>query len=231
MIFTSALSSIEKIFHEKYILSSTIQHRGERGRQREGGLSAFLKENLPLAYGVATGEIVSFKGSEISPQCDVIIYDHLRMPILGRAESVQQIPIEAVYGVIECKSILDTAALRDAQEKFRKIRELPRCSPKTKLRKGMRRGPFYCLFGYRRQASVETCIKFVESSSVNQDIILLSLDSGCVVYLGGVPGWAYLTQPEKNMYHSLAIFYVVLLQSLKDTDLGNPSFLEMLGPV
>lgn len=190
-----------------------------------------MKENLPLAYGVATGEIISFKGADVSPQCDVIIYDQLRMPILGRSESVQQIPLEAVYGIIECKSILDKAALNDAQEKFSKIRELSRCPSETKLLKGMRRGPLYCLFGYRRKASPEACVHFIKSSSINQDTILLSLDSGCVMYLGDVPVWAYLTDPNKNMYRTLAVFYVVLLQSLRDTDLGNPSLLEMFGPV
>lgn len=126
MIYTSALSRIEKIIHEKYELSATIRHRGERGRQRENGLLVFLRENLPTAYGVATGEIFSFKGSLVSPQCDIIIYDQQRMPILGRSEAIQQIPLEAVYGVIECKSILDKAALKDANKKFSKIRALPR---------------------------------------------------------------------------------------------------------
>jgi hypothetical protein len=62
MLFSSALPSIEKILHEKYVLFSSIKHRGERGRQREAGLSDFLEEHLPQAYGIGTGEIVSFRG-------------------------------------------------------------------------------------------------------------------------------------------------------------------------
>jgi len=231
MLFSSALASIEKILHEKYVLSSSIKHRGERGRQREAGLSDFLGEHLPGAYGVGTGEIVSFSGAEVSPQCDVIIYDRLRMPILGRSELVQQVPMEAVYSVIECKSTIDATALSNTQTKFSKIRGLPCSPPRTRLRKGMRRGPLYCLFGYKREASPQTCIDFIKASSINQDTILLSLDSGCVAYLGDVPVWAYMTDPDKNMYRTLAVFYLVLLQSLRNTDLGNPSFLDMLGPV
>jgi hypothetical protein len=60
MIYTSSLSRIEKIIHEKYELSATIRHRGERGRQRENGFLVFLRENLPISYGVTTGEIFSF---------------------------------------------------------------------------------------------------------------------------------------------------------------------------
>ena len=141
MIYNLALMSIQKTIHEEYELSTSIRHRGERGRQRENGLLVFLRENLPMAYGVATGEIIPFQGAVASPQCDIIIYDQLRMPILGRSKAVQQVPLEAVYVVIECKSVLNKAALKDAETKFSKIQALPRCPLKTKLKKGMSRGP------------------------------------------------------------------------------------------
>jgi hypothetical protein len=229
MIYTSALSRIEKIIHEKYELSATIRHRGERGRQRENGLLLFLRENLPVAYGVATGEIFSFKGSLVSPQCDIIIYDQQRMPILGRSEAIQQVPLEAVYGVIECRSILNKAALKDAHDKFAKIRLLPRCPSKTKLKKGTSRGPTYILFGYQLKTSIQSCLNFMESEETD-DITVLALNSGCGIWVNSRdhPLWLEGTAVEQNSYETLAIFYVTLLETLRSIDLGEPSFIKML---
>jgi hypothetical protein len=105
-----------------------LNHRGERGRQREDNLRKFLSDHLPAAYGVATGEILPYKGNKLSPQCDIIIYDRLRMRIFGKNDAVQQIPLEAVYAVIEVKSELNSTALADMRKKVHFIRKMPRCS-------------------------------------------------------------------------------------------------------
>jgi hypothetical protein len=229
MIYTSALSGIEKIIHERYDLATTIRHRGERGRQRENGLLVFLRENLPMAYGVATGEIIPFKGSLVSPQCDIIIYDQLRMPILGRSEAIQQVPLEAVYGVIECKSVLNKAALKDAEEKFAQIRMLPRCPSKTRLRKGMQRGPIYILFGYRLKTSIQSCVDFMASDK-SENSLVTALNSGCGIWIVGRnrPVWLQGTNVEQNFYGTLSLFYMLLLESLSEIDLGKPLFRDIL---
>jgi hypothetical protein len=94
MIFAANLANYEKLLQQKYEVSSSIWHKGERGRQRENGLMMFLRETLPAAYGVASGEIMPFKGKKPSPQCDIIVYDKLRTPVFGRNQAVQQIPFE-----------------------------------------------------------------------------------------------------------------------------------------
>src|SRR4051812_14903543 len=106
-------------FHPRFVIR-------ERGRQRENGLLIFLRENLPAAYGVATGEGIPYRGPTASPQCDIIIYDQLGLPILGRADAVQQVPFEAVYAVIECKSQNDGKALKDTQRQIQLKRPLRR---------------------------------------------------------------------------------------------------------
>src|SRR5436190_20927616 len=113
MIFSKYLAEYEKLLQSKYTISGTIRHKGERGRQRENGLLMFLRETLPAAYGVATGEIIPWIGKDPSPQCDIIIYDRLRMPIFGASEAVQQVPLEGVYAVIESKSVIDSKAIAD----------------------------------------------------------------------------------------------------------------------
>jgi hypothetical protein len=87
-------------------------------------VASFLRENLPAAYCVATGELFSFHSETVSSQCDVIVYDDQRTPIFGRGAAVQQVPIEGTYVVIEVRSIIDTAALRDTARKFKVIRDL-----------------------------------------------------------------------------------------------------------
>ncbi len=139
MIFAANLANYEKLLQQKYEVSSSIWHKGERGRQRENGLMMFLRETLPAAYGVASGEIMPFMGKKPSPQCDIIVYDRLRTPVFGRNQAVQQIPLEGVYAVIEVKSSIDAKAISDAKRKFARIKELPRCRNRVPLKKGFRR--------------------------------------------------------------------------------------------
>ncbi len=226
------LTNLEKLLHTKYEISSTIKHKGEKGRQRENGLAQFLRENLPEAYGVATGEIITFVDDSISPQCDVIIYDRLRMPIFGKLDAVQQIPIEGVYAIIETKSVLDTNALNDAARKFNKIRALPKGDPRIPLEEGKERGPHFFLFGYKMDTSPGSCTKFIQENHHNQDLMVVSLDHGCSLWVVDEKNasivWLRATSEERSFYHTLAFFFVTLLESLREIDLGNPSFKDML---
>lgn len=152
------------------------------------------------------------------------------MPILGRSDPIQQVPLEAVYMVIECKSILNKAALKDAEGKFAKIRTLPRCPSKTRLKKGMSRGPGYILFGYRLKTSVQSCLDFMGPYKSKKDVAVVALNSGCGVWIGrrNKPIWFHGTVTDQNVYETLAFLYVTLLQNLQNTDLGEPNFIEML---
>lgn len=229
MIFTHTFAKYEKLLHQKYEVSSTIRHRGERGRQREHGLLTFLRDNLPKAYGVATGEVIPYLGPTPSPQCDIIIYDHLRMPVLGAGDSVQQVPLEAVYGVIECKSLIDQKALDDTGRKIRAIRELSRCPSKRPLKKKMDPGPFYILFGYRLKSSSKQCTNFMAAESKNRDVDVIALNKGCGLWLEKIdrPIWLNTTEEKSGYHETLIFFFINLLERLRSVDLGEPSILEM----
>ena len=129
VIHERILGALQKELQNKYLVSSSIRHKGERGRSREHGVSSFLRENLPTAYGVATGELFSFYADGISPQCDVIVYDELRSPIFGRGAAVQRVPIEGALAVVEVRSVIDSAALRDTSRKIKRLFHRPRPSP------------------------------------------------------------------------------------------------------
>ncbi len=94
MIHTKIFAGLQRELEAKYEISSTIRHKGERGRSRETGVAGFLKENLPEAFGVGTGEVFSISSEGVLPQCDIVIYDRMRTPIFGKDKSIQQIPIE-----------------------------------------------------------------------------------------------------------------------------------------
>lgn len=232
MIYTRTLALMQKELHVKYQVSSTIRHRGEKGRNREHGLAMFLRENLPEKYGVATGEIIPFKGDMPSPQCDIIIYDRLSFPIIGKLSAVQQVPYEAVYSVIEVKSQITSGALTDALEKFSAIRQMPRCELRRKPKRLKDRNPFFVLFGYELATSTEKCLEFIKQG-VYSDIMLIALDTGLTIWVGppdqeGRPVFLRGTDAEKSFYQTLALSFACLMDSLSSIDLGTPKFVFLV---
>ena len=72
--------SIEKTILAKYEQSSSIYHQGDKGENREEFLIEFLREHLPLKYGITKGEVMTIHG-ERSHAIDIIIYDALNCPV------------------------------------------------------------------------------------------------------------------------------------------------------
>lgn len=232
MIFTKTFAGLQRELENQFAISRTIRHRGERGRQREDGLASFLRTTLPEAYGVATGEIVPYRGEVPSPQCDIIVYDKLLFPILGRSAAVQQVPLEAVYAVIECKSTIDARALRECDELFQRIRALPRCKSSTRRRPGARSGPSYFVFGYSLRTRPERCVELVRSAGRAQDLTIAALDAGLTVFLKDgsqtTPIWLPATAPQAGEFRTLTLFFVLLLETIRMTDLGRHRLIDLL---
>ena len=217
MTHARTLAALERELAGKYELSSTIRHRGERGRQREFGLADFLRENLTLAYGVATGELFTFQNDEVSPQCDIIVYDALRTHILGRSAAVQQVPIDGSYAVIEVKSILDATALSDANIKFAKIRSIWTSAHPDSADEDL--CPLFMLFGFKSRTTHQAFLELLEAQG-NEGLQIFALDAGCSIWVGdeGSPGRAaWLDMPNADMayslgeYGALAFFFMSVL--------------------
>lgn len=101
------------------------KHAGSKGTVREDYLTDFLREHLPRTVDVyGSAEIVTADG-QISPQCDVLITDPATPPFFSE-DRHRVVPNECVYGMIEVKSRLDTAELRDACQKIARVRGLPK---------------------------------------------------------------------------------------------------------
>jgi len=223
---------LQKEMHARYDVTTTIRHRGEKGRNREHGLAMFLRENLPERYGVATGEIIPHLGDEVSPQCDIIIYDRMMFPILGKYSSVQQIPIEAVYSVIEVKSQIDRQALRDATRKFGRIRAMPKCPPRRNPRRGAESDPIFLLFGYKLKTTEKACVDFILTGE-GTDTSIVALDTGCTIWVEVSkndvrPIFLRGSDTDSGANETLGLSFAALLEDLGSIDLGTPSYFQMM---
>lgn len=235
MIFNRTMAALQEELMAKYVVSSTIRHKGEKGRQREHGLVLFLREHLPLAYGVATGEIttsycytVTPLGEEVSPQCDIILYDQINYPILGKSDPVQQVPIDAVYAVIEVKSSIDSAELKDAREKFKLIASMHDTFRKArKLPRSRDHLPAFVLFGYRSSASAEL---MTPQPGGYDDFYVVALDKGIGIITD--PGkkserrgvWMTTEDHPKRSYQTLAWFFFLLLYGMQSEKPPKPDY-------
>ena len=109
---------------------AAIEHNGEKGRGLEQHAVALLRDMLPNEYGVTTGFIahaVTEVGLparvELSPQCDVIIFDAVRGAPIVNLGSSQVVGIESVYAAVEVKASFSSKA-RDIANWSAKIRQL-----------------------------------------------------------------------------------------------------------
>lgn len=102
--------------------AAVVEHRGDRGENREEVLREFLAEHLPNRFGVTKGEVMT-RGGGHSHSADIIIYDADSGPLLY-ADKTTILPIESVYGIIEVKSRLSKAEFSDASEKIEAFKRL-----------------------------------------------------------------------------------------------------------
>lgn len=109
-------------------IQAQIKHAGERGEQRERALRAFLAKYLPKKYSLGTGHVIDRKGN-ISKQCDIVIYDAFNCPLLLAEEGYQLFPIEAVFGVIEVKSVFDATTIAESVQSIQSVKRLERHEP------------------------------------------------------------------------------------------------------
>ena len=116
-----------------------IPHNPSRGYVGEAILRDFLKNALPSCAKVTQGFIID--GDAISPQCDIIIYDHINYAPIYSFGDVDLIPIESVYCVIEVKTNINRTSFNKVLVDFKKLNDMgilnkalfiyKRCSPQT----------------------------------------------------------------------------------------------------
>jgi hypothetical protein len=114
-----------------------VKHKGLKGKAAENNLVAtFLGRYLPTTLTIRqNAEIVSSAG-DVSTECDVLICDPSTPP-LWSANNVEIVPVEALYGLIEVKSVLTPQALRTSWAKSAAIKRYPKTAwiPSNRLLK------------------------------------------------------------------------------------------------
>lgn len=109
-------------------IQAQIDHAGERGKQREQAVRILLSKYLPRKYSLGTGHVIDMKGN-MSKQCDIVIYDAFNCPLLLAKEGYQLFPTEAVFGVIEVKSVFDAATIAESVQSIQSVKRLERHEP------------------------------------------------------------------------------------------------------
>lgn len=117
-----AFSISEEIFKSR--CNGTLFHPGEFGEYREKAVTKALRLFLPERFGVESGFIITNAG-DVSTQCDIVIYDKNYMPNIKNNLELKFFPIEAVVGVGEIKSDIESQSeLNEYLNKLSQIKSL-----------------------------------------------------------------------------------------------------------
>jgi len=155
--------------------SSSITHRGNKGRSREETLREFFRERFPTAYAITEGEVVDLNGS-VSPQLDLMFYNQSTNFTLN-ADKTSILPAEALLASVEVKTTLNKIELEKSAIAARKLRDL---RPYNRALGGTDAGDspqrvrtaryYHCLFAY----DSDTSFFLVSLFDLSKNIISLS---------------------------------------------------------
>lgn len=102
-----------------------LKHNAQKGNVLETKFREFLAGLLPDRLGVTEGVIYSSLG-QMSRQCDVIVFDKHRAPVVFDEASTRVIPVECVFAVIEVKTALSAFELTSFCEGLEQLRSFER---------------------------------------------------------------------------------------------------------
>ena len=110
---------------ESRVLTASLPHRGERGRNDEERFRFFLTKVLPRRFSVGTGFLVCSNPTvPPSGQIDTVIFDEIYNSPLHREFAAYVFPIEMVYGTIEVKGLLKSSDLVPTLHSIARVRQL-----------------------------------------------------------------------------------------------------------
>ncbi|WP_170328726.1 DUF6602 domain-containing protein [Ruegeria arenilitoris] len=109
--------------------TNKLFHAGEYGLLKEKAVISLLRLIVPENLSISSGFLLTSNG-EISTQCDIIIYDKSRNPVI-RDGAANFFLLESVYAVGEVKSKLNATRYRDALEKLARQKALGKSALST----------------------------------------------------------------------------------------------------
>jgi hypothetical protein len=195
-IFRGVLAAARKQLLNDFDASKGFLHAGIKGEERAEALAAFLKSRLPPAFGISTGEAIDSLDQRTG-QLDLIIYDQTVTKPVHSGGKNEIFPCEAVYAVIEVKSVFNRAEATTcvvAAQKLRKLRPFSEKFVDSRIKgkpanEGTHRG-MYIVFAYatdlgatdRLKAEYERLLNVAEEHKATISCIdrLLVLDRGLI---------------------------------------------------
>lgn len=120
-LYAKALENLAQA--QKAQIDSYFKHPGEKGRMNEQVVVDLLRQISPKKYSFGTGFIIDTR-NDISPQCDIIVYDAFHNQALFGEATANVYPIECVYAFIEVKTTLNKIELTKTLNAIEKIRSM-----------------------------------------------------------------------------------------------------------
>lgn len=118
-----------------FLTMASVSHSATRGAGHEQIWGRWLERYLPTRYSVGTGFVIDSKGQQ-SLQQDIILFDRQYSPLLLNKDGILFVPAEAVYAIIEVKSNLGNAELKDAAKKIASVKALSRAPAQPVIHAG-----------------------------------------------------------------------------------------------
>ena len=194
-LFRKVLNQAEHGFALRSEEAANFEHRGVRGNERAAALAEFLSKHLPGVFAVGKGEARDY-GDNVTGELDLLIYDHSTAAPIQTGSDSLIVPAEALYAVIEVKSILSQAELDiclRAAVKVRSLRPFKKrfiASPtEGRVEKDHYRCPYF-IFAYRSNIGADgwagkeyqRVIDSAQKISCDPDVIdrVIVLDRGII---------------------------------------------------
>lgn len=181
---TSFVSTAKKLYVDT--TTGELRHSGEYGVYRERSCVELIEMFIPLNFGISDGFIIN-KHDNVSTQCDIIIYDKNKMPRIG-VDKNRVFLSEAVVGVIEVKSVVDSTLLKEALTKLSRIKaykyESTPDNPHSPLT-----DMFTAVICHNYSSSLEKLTEFLDTDVYSEDFnqrnkhnLILSIKDGIIGY-------------------------------------------------
>jgi Domain of unknown function (DUF6602) len=205
-----------------------VRHKGLRGKAAENNLvAAFVRRYLPATLTIRqNAEVVSSAG-DVSTECDLLICDPSTPP-LWSANDVEIVPVECLHGLIEIKSVLKPADLREAWVKTAVIKRYPKTAwvPSNRILKPVierygRRWEYFptvgFVFAFTSRSSLKRLREVMwelahETEPEHRLDGVWILDKGCILWRSGTTGDWLTAQPGDDVW----------IQSMDNPPGGSP---------
>lgn len=123
VIFQSVLKEAEEELAKASKKAANYEHKGIRGNERANALRTFFSDHLPKVFATGKGEAIDFADNRTG-EIDFCIYDAATASPIQSSSENSLIPAEALYVVVEVKSVLTQNELNRSALAAKKVRSL-----------------------------------------------------------------------------------------------------------